>query len=272
MDYLYHYTDVDVLALILFNKTIRFNSLDNMDDLQEKEVADIKNIGQFCYVSSWTDDPDESIAMWKMYCSWDSGVWIKIRRYPFHEFVNDPKSLITTGMPVIGDETDGDYPKSVIPYAEFINNGFTQHPPLQKNMLFKVTYTDDKKMLYPNLVSQDEKSINIATGMLGKYKNTYWKFQREWRYIFLAFPFDVKKIEPENDNYMRQINNKLLSGDIIHPFDYYDLTLAEEAFEDMEIMMGPGISNGNRLIVSDLIEKYNPAASLIESELIGKIK
>lgn len=74
MEYLYHYTNIEVLALILSNRTIRFNSLDKMDDLQEKEVADIKNLGQFCYVSSWTDDEKESIPMWNMYSSLDSGV------------------------------------------------------------------------------------------------------------------------------------------------------------------------------------------------------
>jgi len=51
-EYLYHYTSLETLALILKNRTIRFNSLDKMDDLQEKETADIKNIGQFFYISS----------------------------------------------------------------------------------------------------------------------------------------------------------------------------------------------------------------------------
>ncbi len=31
-DYLYHYTSIENLALILKNKTIRFNSLINVDD------------------------------------------------------------------------------------------------------------------------------------------------------------------------------------------------------------------------------------------------
>lgn len=35
MDYLYHYTNVETLALILANRTIRFNALNKMDDLQE---------------------------------------------------------------------------------------------------------------------------------------------------------------------------------------------------------------------------------------------
>lgn len=49
-EYLYHYTNIETLALILRNQTIRFNSLDKMDDLQEQQTADIKNIGQFCYI------------------------------------------------------------------------------------------------------------------------------------------------------------------------------------------------------------------------------
>ena len=35
-EYLFHYTNVEALALILKNRTIRFSSLDRMDDLQEK--------------------------------------------------------------------------------------------------------------------------------------------------------------------------------------------------------------------------------------------
>lgn len=50
--YLYHYTNIETLAQILKNRTIRFNSLDKMDDLQEQQTSDTKNIGQFCYISS----------------------------------------------------------------------------------------------------------------------------------------------------------------------------------------------------------------------------
>ena len=50
-DYLYHYTSVDSLALILKNRTIRLNTLDKLDDLQEQKTADIKNFGKFFFVS-----------------------------------------------------------------------------------------------------------------------------------------------------------------------------------------------------------------------------
>ena len=271
MEYLYHYTNIETLALILSNRTIRFNSLDKMDDLQEQEAADIRNIGQFCYVSSWTDIEKESIPMWKMYGSLEAGVRIKLRKYPFHEYSNDPESLRDIGMPIKDDVVDGNYPKSVIPYAEFILKGFTQHPPFQKDMLFKVEYTDDNDKLKPQLVTRAEGLTSIATGLLGKFKNTHWDFQREWRYIFMAFPIDVKKVETDNDNYIRQINQKLLSGNLMHPFNYYDLTISEDAFNDMEIVMGPRISKGNEVIVRSLVEKYNPETKLLESTLAGKI-
>ena len=78
-EYLYHYTSLETLALILKNRTIRFNSLDKMDDLQENETADLKNIGQFFYISSWTEDAAESIPMWNIYASLNSGIRIKLR-------------------------------------------------------------------------------------------------------------------------------------------------------------------------------------------------
>ena len=271
MEYLYHYTNIEALALILSNRTIRFSSLDKMDDLQEQEVADIRNIGQFCYVSSWTDLEKESIPMWKMYSSLEAGVRIRLRKYPFHEYSNDPESLRNITVPLVDNVVDGNYPKSVIPFADFFLKGFTQHPPLQKDMLFKVEYTDDKDKLTPQLVTHTDECTSIATGILGKYKNTHWDFQSEWRYLFMALPIDVKRLELDNDKYIRKINNKLLSGNLVHPFTSYDLTIAEDAFNDMEIVMGPRISKGNEVIVRSLVEKYNSEAKLMESILAGKI-
>ena len=56
IEYLYHYTSIEKLALILKNRTIRLNPLDKMDDLQEQKTADVENIGKFVFISSWTLD------------------------------------------------------------------------------------------------------------------------------------------------------------------------------------------------------------------------
>lgn len=66
MDYLYRYTSLESLAFILAKHKIRFNSLDKMDDLQEQQSADIVNLGRYIFISSWTEDDNESIPMWNM--------------------------------------------------------------------------------------------------------------------------------------------------------------------------------------------------------------
>ncbi len=52
MKYLYHYTSLETLALILRNKTICFNNLLYVDDLDEAETEDMGKFGKFVYVSS----------------------------------------------------------------------------------------------------------------------------------------------------------------------------------------------------------------------------
>ena len=77
-DMVYHYTSLDVLALILANRTIRFNNLCNLDDPLEKYVKSISfsnsekndgrvNLGRYCFVSCWSTEEEESISMWDMY-------------------------------------------------------------------------------------------------------------------------------------------------------------------------------------------------------------
>ena len=44
-DYLYHYTSLEKLALILKNRTIRLSPLDKMDDRQEQKTSDVENVG-----------------------------------------------------------------------------------------------------------------------------------------------------------------------------------------------------------------------------------
>ncbi len=48
MDYLYHYTSIETLALILSNKTLCFNNLLNVDDIEEAETSDMGKIWAIC--------------------------------------------------------------------------------------------------------------------------------------------------------------------------------------------------------------------------------
>ena len=74
IEYLYRYTSLESLALILKSRQIRLNPLDKMDDLQEQKTADVENLGKFVFISSWTEESDESIPMWRMYTDPRAGV------------------------------------------------------------------------------------------------------------------------------------------------------------------------------------------------------
>lgn len=87
MDYLYHYTSIETLALILKNKTLCFNNLLNVDDSEEAETFDMGKFGKFVYVSCWTDDEQESIPLWNLYTPDMHGVRIRLPRYPFKKYL-----------------------------------------------------------------------------------------------------------------------------------------------------------------------------------------
>ena len=58
---IHHYTNIDVLALILKNRTLRFNRLDQVDDPEESNfVSNGVNIGLYAFVSCWTEAKEES--------------------------------------------------------------------------------------------------------------------------------------------------------------------------------------------------------------------
>lgn len=64
---LYHYTSLETLALILKNKTLCFNNLRNVDDMEEAQSEDMGEFGKFVYISCWTADSEESIPLWNLY-------------------------------------------------------------------------------------------------------------------------------------------------------------------------------------------------------------
>ena len=269
--YLYHYTNIETLALILKNRTIRFNSLDKMDDLQEQETADIKNIGQFFYISSWTEDDTESIPMWNMYASLNLGIRIKMRKNPFKIYENTAANLAPVLHASITDTSGGKPLCSIIPLAEMFAKGFIAPQAMSNDLLRKVEYTDDQDKLYPRMLTENGDHFTIAMGELGRYKNLHWSFQSEWRYILNILPIDLNQPVESSMNDFKIIANKMRWGTATQPFPYYDMVIADDAFADMEITLSPRISAGSRIIVQDLVEKYNPSAMLQESSLLGLI-
>ncbi|WP_095006472.1 DUF2971 domain-containing protein [Enterococcus canintestini] len=207
MEYLYHYTNVDTLKLIIENGTFRFNSLQNVDDLEEMETEDFGNLGRFCYVSCWTDEPRESIPMWKEYTSPKKGLRIKL---PINIF------------------------------EEVLDIGFSREQFMPQVVeLFPVTYTKDSKLLRYSVYNEDENSSRLETKLIGKFKNIDWYYQSEWRYKLFAFPFGLYTMtaNPQLMTDPQQILNILKTVPI--PYNYFDIPFRKEYLNEMEILTSP---------------------------------
>lgn len=265
--YLYHYTSVETLALILQNRTIRFNSLDRMDDLQEKETKDIKNIGQFIYVSAWTSEEKESIPMWNMYSSLDAGVRIRLKTNPFFVYKNTAQELQRVLKTRIEDNTQGNPLRSYIALSEMFQKGFFSVQALGGVILHEVEYTQDESKLYPSILDIKGDQFSVDLGEMGKYKNTHWDFQKEWRYILQILPLNLNQNVELLGQSFQTIANRIRLGIEKQPFPYYDMRLDEDAYMSMEITASPRLSLGNRVILETLIARYNPRALLHGSSL-----
>lgn len=242
---LYHYTTVDALAAILESRKIRFSALTKLDDLQEEKIKDNRKFGEYVFVSSWTEEPTESIPMWNMYSKMDSGVRIQLQVLPFQEYE------------IVFDDLTGFLPFSQLYYEEYAILPF-----LQKDILFKIEYTNELYKLEPQIIIDDKKTVEIE--LLGLHKKNCWSFQKEFRYRIIIMPkFDINKIYSYLDNGLSIYSL---------PFKYYYLSIKEEAYLNMEIVMSPKISEGNRILVELLKEKYNPKMKISESILQGNIR
>lgn len=262
--YLYKYMDIETLALILANKTIRLNSLSTMDDLQEEKTADQAQWGRLCFVSCWTAEKQEMIPLWKMYCSKYSGVRLKLPSSPFktHTYSEEEiaKCKASYGALIYP------VPKGSIPIKYFQNSEIL---PLDTHDVFlqPIKYSNKREDLYPQIIYHDSVWI-LDIGKLGTTKNKYWKFQKEWRYIIPCMPTNFDEISAEAKEASDLAEN--IKNYHISPTNHFDINLCEDAFTNAEVMLAPDISVGNRLIVEQLCKSHN--IKFVQSKLSGLVR
>lgn len=244
--FLYHYTSIDNLALILKNKTIRFNSLLKVDDPTEIRTKDTDGIGKYCYCSCWTDK-EESIPFWNMYTKDMHGVMIKMNIFPFDshkEFLPyfDRGRYIDTYIPKYIFESNDVYAIVTIPF------------------LRKIKYIDKPQInVFTEIEKNSDGTLNIEGCMnnIGLYKTLDWEFQSEWRYSMVLLPHDEEgrlKIDVSNSEM------GLLQS-------YYDIKISEKALNNMEIVIGPKADLGEKLLIESICKANIPNVKISESKL-----
>ncbi|SDF52433.1 DUF2971 domain-containing protein [Epilithonimonas hungarica] len=260
-EYIYHYTSIETLALILTNKNIRFNSLKNVDDINETEFSDENmNLSSHILISCWTDNDNENLAFWNMYTPNMQGVRIKLPKIIFATY-----DFNTTNN--IGIMKNNYVSNSLVPESECFNKNYWILP--LKDYFFPVEYTDDENLLKPKLFNDDINKRMYNAGNIGKYKSKIWEFQNEVRFKILIMPTsDINKnqLHPLNDVF------KVLEKNIQNTIESYYISILEESFERMEITLGPKCNLAQELIVKSLIEKYNPKAKIFKNRFSGLIR
>lgn len=243
-EYLYHYTSIEKLAPILKNRTIRFNNLLNVDDPEEAETSDLGKAGRHCLVSCWTNSEEDVIPMWNMYTPDMKGVRIKLRKYPFKQYTYNKGEMHFTENTKSYIDYKGSYMTSVCISAEC-------------PLLEKIEYTDDEKLLKPEILTKSENEIKVSFQHIGRYKRKYWNFQQEYRYIIRTAPWGMRELESVKDpEEQTQIFNRILDEDNTQFCSEIYLELAEDVFSDMEILMAPKTTESEGIIIQALLDKY----------------
>lgn len=270
-DVLYHYTSLDSLALILSNRTIRFARLDTLDDPQEQRLSDARNLARTRFVSCWTACAEESIPMWREYAGADCGVRVELPVDPFARYRWTPEDIErVTGLPC-KDSSNGElaFPEAIVPFEELWDRGlYVLESAGKTDILHKVEYTDDRERLFPKTLSlADDGALSINHGEIGLRKASPWAYQDEWRYILSIMPLDMKSGSFDAEGMLSRLSAFLTDCGEAHTPLCYDLRISDSAFASMRVTASPRISAGNRVILSALLDKYNPKAELISSHI-----
>ena len=254
IEVLYHYTSLENLALILNTRKIRFNSLENVDDKLEGETEDVGKIGKHLFVSCWTHTSAEDISLWSLYTNNMTGIRVRMKANPFKqisykkgEFALYEDTNCFIDLDVLKRDNKSTYAN--------INESY-----------FEVKYTNDRDLLRPKCYNKESGIIDLSD--CGDYKKLIWAFQQEVRYAFFLFPFT-------NDDYFSYKNNKskdnpldkFINNSTLKSYEHYDVELADDALDDIEVVTGPRMSEGDFILVDALMKQYCKNYTLKRSEL-----
>lgn len=273
MRYFYHYTSLDTFALILKNRTLCFNNLRNVDDMEEAQSEDMGEFGKFVYVSCWTADSEESIPLWNLYTPDMHGVRIRLPEYPFetHHYKK-------------GDfffEEDVD---TYIDFADMIAEN--KYSIASTNpVLVKVKYDNEKARLFPrvrmesytgalqdfleakSLEELERKNIDVTYSFkeIGYYKRENWSFQEEWRYKISIAPMGLQESNPPTLEKQQECFRRLEDRAAEPPVQRLFLKIDENALKELEVVFGPKMTDAEKIMAVALFEKYAPECKYKDS-------
>lgn len=277
---IFHYTTIDNLALILKNRTIRFNRLDNgLDDLQEGYISSngVK-IGNYGFVSCWTENREESIPLWKLYTDNGVGVRIALEKDMFKDYYY---SDIVEYNGIRFDAKKSGWKITKTPIEDMFNPDFMVFTLLSSAIddgcfYRAVEYVEDinkkiDKCVTITPISDNLNHIHVQFSEIGRYKNKRWAFEEETRFFLFIIPGMNFEMGPQVTIDFDQHLYDVWTNNIRNKITFYDMHLKDNIFDDMEITLSPNITIAKRIIVEALKEKYAPKAIIKSSSFEGTV-
>lgn len=269
---IYHYTNINSLALILESRKIRFTRLDRVDDLRESQTVSKIEFGKYFFVSCWTRSTQEHIPLWNMYTRDMKGVRIGFPDMPFK--MTPLKAPSSWNMVQNGEIF------SPISFDEMFCDTYCILPVFLTPEMFAgpVSYVPDMSIVYKNNVklsvtpgcTQAHLEIgNMAS--LPRTKDDDWAFQKEFRFVLLITPsIPVPPDGIGNPDFAKAFPSHVLSSFIegLDPgIEYYDLELDETILNSIDVTIGPRAEYSDRLLVESLLSKYTKITKVNSSTL-----
>lgn len=229
MSRIFHYTSIDNLKLILENKTIRFNSMANMDDMKEGFSIDFGDLSRYLYSSSWTKDKNENIPLWVMYTDNMKGVRIEADS-DFLEIEEDRNGKVTN----ITNEN------ALVYRLQYGNNS---------NSLVKVKYSEE----YKSCIKNSRGFIGEEILDIGRIKPTAWSFQNEWRFRLLGI--NKNKIVSYGDNDYLKFGDSIYIN-VENDMEFIDVKFNIDKLSNANFVIGPNTNQNDYDRVTKMVYKY----------------
>lgn len=277
---IFHYTTIDNLALILKNRTIRFNRLDNgLDDLQEGSISSMGvKIGNYGFVSCWTENRDEKIPLWKLYTDNGIGVRIALEKDMFKDYYY---SDIVEFNGIRFNAKASGWQITKTPIEDMFNPSYMVFTLLSsdidKGLFYRaVEYVDDvneriKDCVTIEKVTNELNRIDVKYADIGRYKHKRWAFEEETRFFLFIIPGMNFEMSPQVTIDYNQHLYDVWTNNIRNTITYYDMHLKDNIFDDMEITLSPNITVAKRIMIEALKEKYASKAIIKSSSLEGAV-
>ena len=246
--FLYHYTSVETLQLILENNKFRFNRLDLMNDPFEGHNSLFTNSRKNVFSSSWTAEFKDELPMWKMYTEL-KGVRL---RMPIDLF-NHTDKLEVVKMGRMDDfMIKSDLNQTYKIEIDLSNFNEIKEKTFEVKSVYgpsKVDYYETQESLEKDVVVKDPKAKfdlrEINTTILGQRKFDYWSFEKEYRY--------------------RIFSSQMVAGslDVLTAFeqfaviktDFIDVEFRKDCLENIEITLGPKSDYKNIELFKQILSK-----------------